>query len=202
MMSKKKGFIFIETLVVVAVLTASLLLTYSTYNSAVVKENIRIKYNDSTHLYRAFHLSQFFRNFRFDYLVSNLSKDPDPQKMNYITPFSCENEGFFEKGNINIALCQTLYNQLHISNMYLTYKDLTEFQDCNDYVGNACKSLYGQVRAEGVNFIKTIGGNDKDGYRLIIEFEECKDGTHGDYNTCDSNYVYYYTTIELGDIYS
>ena len=194
-MKRKNGFIFIETLVVVAVLTASLLLTYSAYNSAIVKESIRIRYNDSAYMYRTYYLSQFFREFRFDYLVSNLSKNP--QKINYITNFSCENDGFFDKGNFNIGLCQSLYNQFHISNMYLTYNDLSNFQDCDDYTGK-CEEL-GQVRGEAANFIKTIGGNG-DGYRLIIEFEECKDGTKGGNNTCNENYVYYYTTLQLGGI--
>ena len=54
-MRRKKGFVFIETLVVVAVLTVSLLMTYSTYNSAVIKEKIRIRYNDSAYMYRTFY---------------------------------------------------------------------------------------------------------------------------------------------------
>lgn len=193
-MRRKKGFIFIETLVVVAVLTVSLLMTYSTYNSVVVKENIRIRYNDSAYMYRTFYLSQFFRNFRLDIVASNLNKDGNKGAINLLSGFNCQNQSILVNELDNQAMCEQLFDSLHINNIYLTYNDLGFLQDCNNSEG-VCEVLV-QVREEAANYLKTIGGNGTSGYRILIEYAEKKDGT----KCTNDNCVYYYTTLSLGDV--
>lgn len=72
-MKNKKGFVFIETIVVVAVLTVSLLMIYSTYSATLRKEKNRMSYNDSVYLYRTYYLEKFFRNFRLDVVATELT---------------------------------------------------------------------------------------------------------------------------------
>ena len=187
-MKRKKGFIFIETLVVVAVLTAALLMTYSTYNSAVIKENTRIRYNDSVYMYRTFYLSQFFCNFRLDIVASNLTGNT------VLSGFNCQNSSIFVNEKDNQGLCEQLFDNLHISNIYLTYNDLGFLQNCTSTTGK-CEVLV-QVREDAANYLKTIGGNGKTGYRILVEYSEHKDGTKCDDDEC----VYYYTTLSLGDV--
>ena len=187
-MKNKKGFVFIETLVVVAVLTVSLLMTYSTYNSAVIKEKSRIRYNDSAYMYRTYYLSQFFRNFRLDIVASNINDN------NVLSGFNCQNRSIFVNEEDNIALCEALIDNLHVNNIYLTYNDLGFLQNCTSSSGK-CEVLV-QVREDMANYLKTIGGNGKTGYRIIVEYAENKDGS----KCIDENCIYYYTTLSLGDV--
>lgn len=193
-MKRKKGFIFIETLVVVAVLTVSLLMTYSTYNSAVIKENTRIRYNDSAYMYRTFYLSQFFRNFRLDIVAANLNNNVSKGPINILSGFNCQNQSLLVNELENQAMCEQLFDSLNINNIYLTYNDLGFLQNCNDSEG-VCEVLV-QVREDAANYLKTIGGNGKTGYRILVEYAEKKDGT----KCTDDNCVYYYTTLSLGDV--
>ena len=85
---------------------------------------------------------------------------------------------------------------LHISNLYLTYNDISELQNCTNKSG-VCEALV-QVNETASDYIKTIGGKGKTGYRIIVEFAETKDGSR----KCNPNEEcqYYYTTLSLGEI--
>ena len=58
----KKGFIFIETIIVTAVVLASLMLVYSLYISSIASENRRLRYDDTAKLYETFY-KKIFRKF-------------------------------------------------------------------------------------------------------------------------------------------
>ncbi len=192
-MKNKKGFIFIETLVVVAVLTASLLMLYSTYNAVIRKEKIRIKYNDSAYLYRTYYLEKFFRNFRLDLVATALNKDDNTKPLNVLAGFGCGG-GIFLNEEDNIRFCEVFKEELHITNMYLTYSDLSMLQNCSNRNG-ACEAL-AKVNDAAAAYIKTIGGLGKSGYRVIVEFAENKDGTRCEGDDCE----FFYATISLGDL--
>lgn len=202
-MKNKKGFVFIETLIVTAVLTASLLMLYSSYSALIRNEKTRIKYNDSAFLYRTYYLEKFFRNFYLGRVTNGLNKTNS-----LLTGFNCESLFNIEYNNsedtekvkmekADKGLCETLIVDLHVNNLYLTYNDLSALQDCKDYTG-ACSAL-GQVSFAASNYIKTIGGKGKQGYRIIIEFAEPKDDI-SDCNEDEKNCEFYYATLSLGDI--
>ena len=193
-MERRKGFIFIETLVVVAVLTVSLLMTYSTYNTAVIKEKSRIRYNDSAYMYRTYYLTKFFRNFRLDIVASNLNDNASRGEINILSGFNCQNKSIFVNEEENISLCEALFDTLHVNNIYLTYNDLGFLQNCTNSNGK-CEVLI-QVSEDAANYLKTIGGNGRSGYRIIVEYAENKDGSKCTTENC----FYYYTTLGLGEV--
>lgn len=188
-MKRRKGFVFIETLIVVAVLTLSLLYTYATYNSAVIRETTRVRYDDTTYLYRTYYLMQFFRNFRLDLVASNI-KDT-----NILAGFTCQNESIFVNETDNLLFCESLFDSLHIRNIYLTRNDLGFLQQCSNYSGN-CEIL-GRVGDDLAAYLRTIGGNGSSGYRVIVEYAEHKDGSGCSTN---ENCVFYYATLSLGEV--
>ncbi|MEG0977451.1 MAG: hypothetical protein RSF02_02735, partial [Bacilli bacterium] len=55
----KKGFIFIETVVTVVVLSTSLLLLYSSYSNTIYKEKDKIYYDDLSYIYRTNYIKNF-----------------------------------------------------------------------------------------------------------------------------------------------
>lgn len=193
-MKRKKGFVFIETLVVVAVLTVSLLMTYSTYNSAVIKEKIRIRYNDSAYMYRTFYLTKFFRNFRLDMIASTLNLEEENGYINVMNGFNCQNESIFINEMDNKGMCEQLLHTLNVKNIYLTYNDLSFLQDCRDTTGKC--EVFLQVNSDMASYLKTIGGKGKSGYRIIVEYSENKDGS----KCIDEECISYYTTLSLGEI--
>lgn len=192
-MRNKKGFVFVETLVVVAVLTASLLMLYSTYSAIVRKEKTRITYNDSAYLYRTYYLEKFFRNFRMDSMTLSLNKDNPDKPIALLTGFGCTNNIFINEED-NKGLCENLLAELHVSNMYLTYNDLSILQTCTNQSG-PCEALV-QVNETASAYLKTIGGDGKEGYRIIIEYAETKEGEACVGDDCR----FYYATISLGEL--
>lgn len=189
-MRKKRGFVFVETIVVSAILTISLLMIYSSYTAIVIQENVRLKYDDPVYIYRTFHLQNFLKDTRLDLISKNLID-------NYVMDnFSCDSSGLFNGVYDNKGFCEALIIDYHVNNMYFTFNDLTFIQECNSSTGK-CEVL-NQVRSDMVKYLKTIGGSGKNGYRLIVEFSENKDGSfcEGEKESC----IYYYASISLGDL--
>lgn len=200
-MKNKKGFVFVETIVVVAVLTISLLMVYSTYSAMIQKEKTRIRYNDSVYLYRTYYLSKFFKNFRLDVVKNRLGVRTEMYAgvpntyYTMLTGFGCTEDIFMNEKD-NIGFCNVLLNRWNVSNIYLTYNDLSFLQECTNSLGR-CETLV-QVNPDTAEYLKTIGGSG-DGYRLVVEFTECKDGSSKSHCTEDQ-YRRYYTTLSLGDL--
>lgn len=192
-MRNKKGFVFVETLVVVAVLTASLLMLYSTYSAIVRKEKTRITYNDPVYLYRTYYLEKFFEKFDF-YTISSFLNRNDPIKPVLLTSFGCTDNIFYEDTESK-AVCEALIEELHITRLYFTYNDLSVLQECTKPIG-VCETLDSVGNSNAAAYLKTIGGRGEKGYRIIVEYTETKDGKKCEGDNCK----FYYATISLGEL--
>lgn len=200
-MKRKKGFIFIETLVVVAILTLSLVLTYASFNSAISQELIRIHYNDSAYMYRTYYLSQFLRNFRLDLVANNLNSSK------IITQFSCDKDNIFDDNTtMEKSLCNNLFELYRISGLYLAKNDLSSLQNCTSSSG-ICENLYMFGNDNDFPYyVQTIGGAGKTGYRIIVKYSENQDGSfcsedeNINSDTNKSECIFNYTTLSLGEI--
>ncbi len=202
-MKKKRGFVFIETIVVVAILTISLLMTYSAYSTAIIKEKTRLKYNDSVYLYRTYYIEKFFKYFRLDRMKDYLSQ----YEKQYLNEHGKETLGIIGFGcsadiiqdEENKAFCEDMWKELHINNLYFTHSDVSSLQNCTKSIETGkCAALL-QMRDTASAYVKTIGGAFTNGYRIVVEFAESKNGSScfiGGKDAC----VYYYATILLGEI--
>ena len=193
-MKNKKGFIFVETIIVACVLTVSLLVLYSSFSATIRNEKARLKYNDSVYLYRTYYLEKFFRNFRLDIATMGLNKEAG-KPIFILSNFGCRNDIFINETD-NLGFCENVIEELHVNNLYLTYNDLSELQNCTDQSG-ICETLV-QVNDTMADYLKTIGGKGKLGYRIIVEYAETKDGKKCESTTTDC--VYYYSTLSLGEV--
>lgn len=203
-MKKRNGFVFIETLIVVAILTFSLLMAYSSFSGLVIKEKTRVAYDDSVYLYRTYYLEKFFRNFNL-YKVRDYINETN-ENQGVLVQFGCSADIFYNEED-NIKLCENIMSELHVNRLYLTYKDLGFLQICRDnHSGEgACEILLQGGESSVVNYLLTIGGRsysisdarDKNEYRIVAEFMEDNSG-----NGCTSGdeCKYYYATISLGEI--
>lgn len=187
----KKGFVFVETIVVVAILTIALLIVYSSYSSIVINNNTRLKYDDPSLMYRTFYIQKFLKNSRLDLVASNLDLSTNQVMEN----FNCSNSGLFINSLNDVGICENIISEFHISNMYLTFNDLSFIQECTSNTGKC--NILNLIGSEMAAYLKTIGGKGKSGYRLILEFGEQPDGS-----ICidESKCKYYYANISLGDV--
>lgn len=204
-MKKKKGFVFVETLVVTAILTISLLASYSTYSALIIKEKGRISYNDSVYLYRTYYLEKFLKNFNLytirDYINDEISINGEEIKRAY-SKVGCSGELFPPEASHNLATCEALINDLNVENLYLTYKDLGYLQNCENWEGEC--AVFASLDEGMAEYLKTIGGSSKtalessqSGYRIIAEYKEKKDGTNCD---AEEECQTFYSTVSIGDI--
>ena len=61
----KKGFVFIETIIVVIVLTSSLLLLYTSFNKILQSEKTRVNYDDINYIYRTYYVQTLLDSANF-----------------------------------------------------------------------------------------------------------------------------------------
>ena len=104
-MKNKKGFVFIETIVVIAVLITSLLYLYSTFVALSTNEKRRITYDDVAYLYRTYSVKKYFVSQRLDRIVSQLDSTNISTNSNYIISFGCRSTNVFDNFNKEGSFC-------------------------------------------------------------------------------------------------
>ncbi len=194
-MRNKKGFVFVETIIVIAVLITSLLYLYSTYIALSNNEKARLLYDDVSYLYRTYYVKKYFSSQRIDRIIGNLSNENTNDNVNFLLSFGCGSGDIFDDVDKEGGFCELLSGELHIANVYVTYRDLSQLQTCTNFEG-IC-SVFSRVNANLGNYLRTIGGKGEDGYRIIVEYRE--DGAGG---ACvdEEHCRYYYATLKVGDL--
>lgn len=193
-MKKKKGFVFIETIVVMVVLLASLLILYATFISLSINEKRRLLYDDVAYLYRTYYVKKYFSSQRVDRILDNLSNANVANNANFLISFGCGNMDVFENYAKEGSFCEIMSRDLHIANIYLTYYDLSVLQNCSDNTTGLC-TTFAKVSQNLGNYLRTLGGKGS-GYRMIVEYHE--DGK-GNYCTNEEHCMHYFSTIKMGD---
>lgn len=193
-MKKKKGFVFIETLVVIVVLLTSLLYLYSSFISLSNNEQKRLLYDDVAYLYRTYYVKKYFSSQRIDRIISRLSKEDRTDNANFILSFGCGSAEVFDNYRKEGAFCENLTSRLHISNIYLTYYDVSSLKDCTTESG-LCSTLT-RISTDLASYLRTLDGKGVSGYRMIVEYAE--DGV-GNLCTDEEHCNRYFSTIKVGD---
>ena len=62
---KKNGFVFVETIVAIVVLTSSLLLLYSSFSKILQSEKTRVYYDDISYIYRSWYIKSKINELTF-----------------------------------------------------------------------------------------------------------------------------------------
>lgn len=194
-MKKKRRFIFIETIVVIAVLLTSLLYLYASYIALTTNEKRRMLYDDVSYLYKTYYIKKYFVSQRLDRVIDNLSDENVNTNANFIIPFGCSSIDVFENYAKEGTFCELMSQNLHISNIYMTYYDLSAIQDCENNEEGLC-ATFSRVNMELATYLKTLGGSGISGYRMIVEYQE--DG-QGNFCTNEEHCLHYFSTIMVGD---
>ena len=191
---KNKGFVFVETIVVIVILTVGLVMIYSSFSSVLTNDKRRATYNDVAYIYRTFYIEDFIVSLNLeDYIQEFLVRSGSK-----IVEFNCDNNLLYKIDNntlntggqsdlpdserIKKGFCETLKNDLNANKIYITNYNINEIKQCTTRSGkllDSCKntnsSVYTALRTMSNNmvyYLRTLSGNISNNYRLIIEYND------------------------------
>lgn len=180
----KKGFVFIETIIVITVLLACLFLIYNSFNTILNNEKRRASYNDVNYIYRTYYLEDFIASLNIrDYINNHMEENQ------VIIGFNCSDRSLYNNTNNQIDgsgqlvddqekykmdFCESLLSQFKAVNVYITEYNINRLKECSVVDNAECRNMKNNLRnlSNGaLRYLKTLSGTD-DGYRLIVEYEE------------------------------
>ena len=177
-----KGFIFIETIIVTAVVLASLMLVYSLYISSVASENRRLRYDDTAKLYETFYVRKYLESFN----LSDLTVRDD---VDYKMIYRGQSDIFGDEYNNEKIFFENLWMELNIQTIIVMRSN---FSCENNTTGAVCSNANLASYLNTLDIPETSDGT----YRLVIEYAVDQEG-----NSCTSSAgcFYSYSNILLSD---
>ena len=212
-MAKKKnlkGFILVETMVVIAFLATTLLTVYSSFTTVLDNAKTRIFYDDPIYLYRTYYfLSYLEKNNLPEFIDSkfNNTSGTDNRSLS-IVEFGCNALSVTEAsgGASESGFCESLKSNMEINHVFIMNYDVNDVIKCDEQSGNLDdKTLYCQrnkalqnLSISAVNYLYTLDGYTgsstpdavrASGYRIVMEFRKAKTATYQyfDYNKSTTN---------------
>ena len=214
-MKKKNGFVFVETMITVVILSAALLVIYSLFNNILIKEKRRSYFDDPIYIYRANYLTLIFENIInnvstyksdandyvtfTDLLISGYTTDPNTGNLtptyNKFMVFTCNNDMFNDEGDTK-AECQQFFRDNQIYQIYISQYDLSYIDNCskNSGVGSDC-TFYRGLNNQAKQYLKQLTYTpNAPGYYIIFEFND--DGNGG---VCtNDNCMHQFASVKFG----
>ena len=205
-----KGFILVETMVVIAFLATTLLTVYSSFTTVLDNAKTRIFYDDPIYLYRTYYfLSYLEKNNLPEFIDSkfNNTSGTDNRSLS-IVEFGCNALSVTEAsgGASESGFCESLKSNMDINHVFIMNYDVNDVIKCDEQSGNLDdKTLYCQrnkalqnLSISAVNYLYTLDGYTgsstpnavrASGYRIVMEFRKAKTATYQyfDYNKSTTN---------------
>ena len=211
---KNKGFVCIETIVTVLVLSTSLLYLYNSYNNIIDKEETRVYYDDVAYIYKTNYIKRFLEeNANIEYVKS------EAFKKSYVTSIGNDFENFFYELQVNEKTEDTeeteeiseaeiivdlkksfenILNNFRVNQMFLVKRNYIDECDgsetSDECYFNATDNAYNLT-----NYIKSINDTKHD-YYLVVEYSEKVD-SDGKITKCtprvDTNCRNYFVSLGL-----
>lgn len=157
---KNKGFVFIETIIVVVILTTSLLAIYSTFSKMVQSQKSRIYYDDIVYIYRTGIIKNKLEKMFNNGLVYNIdspyigseSSDFNEQYLDLYNhlynDYEVEYFLLLEVSNNKVVINEILEDDMKTYLKTLSIKDSVEnilvvkYENCNTDI---CKNFYSWI---------------------------------------------------------
>ena len=142
-MKNKKGFIFVETIIVISILSIGLMFMYRVFTNITATEQRRLKYDNSVYLYRSYHITNF---------LTQKGAIEQFKSTNNNTEISCSSILLLPD---EFQFCNLLMTNLAVEKIYLLKPNFKE--NINPFP------------ARERRYLRTI---DDSGYRIFIVFKE------------------------------
>jgi Tfp pilus assembly protein PilE len=218
-MKNKKGFVFIETIIVITVLSAGLLAIYSSYTSAITKEQKRTYYDDAAYIYRSYYIGNYIlENTRLkDFINAYLYKTSDGDNVNNKSLLLILGTESNITGGENLFNQDTNKNEFskmakyyHLNQLLILKPDYTVLTSCTNKVLNntctnstSCTLCHNTFLESGIDtnlqsYIKTLGNQKKSNYLFIMDYKESYNGTTCNETDTGCKNVDYYVWLDSG----
>lgn len=188
---KKNGFVFIETIVAIVILTSSLLLLYNTFTKILQLEKSEIYYDDIAYIYRTYYLKERFNKLNIKSVLNDLQNNKDK----YFVTIGIEYQNLFEeyeteKNYISNMLEDYDVKQIvvlkenKIDNIRKCTIECSLDSECNEYEN--CNGLYSNLSEEFIKYLKSLYIDVSCTYIMAIEYNTCT-GSNG-FDNCKKYY--------------
>lgn len=175
---KQNGFVFVETIVAIVILTSSLLLLYSSFNKILQSEKTRVYYDDVNYIYRTHYIKSRLEEINLNKAINELNTNQDK----YFVTLGVEYSGLFtnfesERTFITNLLDNFDVNQIillkenKIDNLKKCTVECSLDKDCREYEN--CNGIYTNLSEEMISYLKTIFIDVSCNYVLVIEYNTC-----------------------------
>ena len=168
----KKGFIFIETIIVIAVLSVGLVVLFALFRNVANEERKRLSYDNTDYLYYTYYIKGFLQEQNIRDCYYNFSEGQMFKRIG-LNLSQTEPEYCQVIKEDNVVDFQRLTFKIGLEEIYLTGFDLTYLKNSN---------VFKTFDALLIDYIKTITmgedvacvGDDclVDAYRLILKFAD------------------------------
>lgn len=177
---KRNGFVFVETIIAVAILASSLLLLYSTFSKLLQTEKTRVYYDDISYIYRSWYIKN-----KIDELnISPVLKDITNNENNYFVTVGVEYQGLFNGYEKEKTYFSNLLEDFDVNQMIVIKENkIDDLKNCTlecsldsscaNY--DNCNSLYTNLSDEMIGYIKSLYIDISCTYVLVIEYNTCSD---------------------------
>lgn len=186
---KKKGFVFVETIIVVSVLTVALLMIYVSLSSVITNEKRRATYDDAGFIYRTYYIENFLVSLNIEDYINKYLVDEN----RLIIEFSCNDLTLYDiKSTVNNKtvistdltkkkFCETIINtnKLDIKHIYITKYNINDLKKYTTSDGklnnNNALDAIRNVDSNFVYYLRTLSASTNtsfsNDYRIIVEYE-------------------------------
>lgn len=172
----KKGFVFIETIITVVILSTSLIYLYGSYSSIINNEEARVYYDDPSYIYK----TSYIRDFLLDYSDIEMVKATASDNL-YSVDISPNYDGLFDSDSRNDFAY--IWSNFNVYQMLIISQDLISECNGSDNDSDICKRTYDNLSYNMRNYIRSLNDTSQD-YFLIVEYSEKIDNQTGKIRSC------------------
>lgn len=172
-MTNKKGFAFIETIIMILVLATSLLLIYSSYKSIFISNNMRLYYDDITYVYKAY------------FTTNKLLDKKNLKNINFDNNVLIK---LYDFEDTDLNKYKEIYN---IESLYIIKNNIKTLKECINNSESNCEiynNSLGVLDKNTKDYLKTLGKvQENTNYILIYNF---KDNSSCEDEVCNHYFVW------------
>lgn len=191
-MRSKKGFAFVETIITVVILSASLLYLYSTYSAILSDEKVRVYYDDPSFIYYTNYVKKFFEEYA-DLENIKRSKFNDT----YVISIGTGYQNLLKDRSMAAAL-EKIVESFRINHIAIVKSDM--FNNCFEGTEEYCESSIKNLNYNMQKYVTSLS-DTKYNYYLVVEYAIRLDETTGKQVKCtptiDKRCQTYYASIGL-----
>ena len=175
---KKNGFVFVETIIAIIVLSSSLLLLYTSFSKLLQIAKTRLNYDDLNYIYRSWYLKKELQNLNVSSVLRYLSDNDNK----YFLTVGLEYDSLFSGYEDKKDYFSNFLSDFEVSQILIIKENklstLKRFDENCNYQGlkkTVCNDLYGGVSPNMISYLKTIDVDFPCIYILAVEYTLCSD---------------------------